>query len=57
MISDKNIVWIIYAIFTVLIIVAAFGNMVDGKNYITFIAIGLIIAGILFVWFALPTLI
>jgi hypothetical protein len=60
MISDKDILWIIFAIFAVLIIVAAFGNMGDKSkinDIITFTAIGLIIVGILFVWFVLPALI
>ena len=58
MISDKDIVWIIYAIFIVLIIVAVYGSMeMEKKHHITFTAFGLIIVGILFVWFVLPLLI
>ena len=56
MISDKAIVWIIYVIFIVLIIVAVYGSM-EEKHHITFTSLGLIIAGILFVWFILPLVI
>jgi hypothetical protein len=56
MISDKDIVWIIFAILIVLIIVAVYGQ-VNTNVCITFTAIGSIIFGILFVWFVLPLLI
>lgn len=56
MISDKDIVWIIFVSLIVLIIVAAYGQ-VKANFYITFTAIVSIIFGILFVWFVLPLLI
>ena len=56
MISDKAIVWIICGIFFLLIIIAAYGN-VETKHIYTFTALGLIVLGILFVWFGLPLVI
>ena len=56
MISDKDIVWIMCGIFFLLIIIAAYGNVGNKDNY-TFTALGLIVLGILFVWFVLPLVI